>query len=281
MGDVRRIFDNYYFKGSQLHLRSKDLPEDEVIDTDDIIGVESVSADKQNIHIIEKLDTRQWKRKVLKFAFLEQEKHHNLATEWDTIRGKLMIFRPRRLLVLISSLSGSQNGQKRHNHILDIISTCNLQNIDGVVVLGGDGSYSQCANGLLERIQKDANIDYNNPDVKVKPTQLPIGHIPTGSLNLLSRLCFGCIDVETAALGIIKGKTYDIGIENIYADKKWVRGSLSCIYHGNINEFSVYVENFRWLKAARYAVVPLAQKIPGFRREGIHQSTLKDGNKDD
>lgn len=49
-----------------------------------------------------------------------------------------------------------------------------------MVLIGGDGGYQECINTLLKRTQNEAGIDYNDPDIKVKPLDIPIGLIPAG-----------------------------------------------------------------------------------------------------
>lgn len=57
---------------------------------------------------------------------------------------------------------------------------CFNYNIFSIVVVGGDGFYHEVLLGLTLRTQKEAEIDYNNPDaIFVKP-KIPFAIIPAG-----------------------------------------------------------------------------------------------------
>ena len=49
-----------------------------------------------------------------------------------------------------------------------------------IVIVGGDGTYSHCLNGLLRRVAKDAGVDVNDTQVPPVKAPLPIGVIPSG-----------------------------------------------------------------------------------------------------
>lgn len=46
--------------------------------------------------------------------------------------------------------------------------------------MGGDGTVLEVINTLLTRVQKEADLDYDQPTCKLKPLEIPIGIIPTG-----------------------------------------------------------------------------------------------------
>lgn len=47
--------------------------------------------------------------------------------------------------------------------------------------MGGDGTVLEVINTLLTRVQKEADLDYDQPTCKLKPLEIPIGIIPTGT----------------------------------------------------------------------------------------------------
>uniref|UniRef100_A0A8C5SKJ3 DAGKc domain-containing protein n=1 Tax=Laticauda laticaudata TaxID=8630 RepID=A0A8C5SKJ3_LATLA len=64
-------------------------------------------------------------------------------------------------------------------HALTLLKECNLNSFHGVVCVGGDGTVSEIAHGLLVRAQMDAGKNCDNAFVPVK-SQLPLGIIPAG-----------------------------------------------------------------------------------------------------
>lgn len=52
-----------------------------------------------------------------------------------------------------------------------------------IVCVGGDGTLSEIANGYLERCYLDDHIDWHNPDTVLPRPRLPIGVIPTGTME--------------------------------------------------------------------------------------------------
>ena len=49
--------------------------------------------------------------------------------------------------------------------------------------------YSECVNGLLERLQSDAQINIHDPKAQIRPSKISIGIIPAGNYCLY-RLAF-------------------------------------------------------------------------------------------
>ena len=49
-----------------------------------------------------------------------------------------------------------------------------------IVSVGGDGLFSECVNGLLERLQVDSQVDMHDPDSAITASKIPIGIVPAG-----------------------------------------------------------------------------------------------------
>uniref|UniRef100_A0A8C3MFX9 Uncharacterized protein n=1 Tax=Geospiza parvula TaxID=87175 RepID=A0A8C3MFX9_GEOPR len=64
-------------------------------------------------------------------------------------------------------------------HALSVLKECELQAFDGVVCVGGDGSVSEVAHGLLLRAQIDAGKDTEYVSKPVR-APVPLGVIPAG-----------------------------------------------------------------------------------------------------
>ena len=50
-----------------------------------------------------------------------------------------------------------------------------------IVAVGGDGMYSECVNGLLERLQTDAQVNINDPQAQIRASKISLGIIPAGN----------------------------------------------------------------------------------------------------
>uniref|UniRef100_A0A8C0H0K6 DAGKc domain-containing protein n=1 Tax=Chelonoidis abingdonii TaxID=106734 RepID=A0A8C0H0K6_CHEAB len=78
-----------------------------------------------------------------------------------------------------SCLKEILNVTEYEGHALSLLKECELHTFDGVVCIGGDGSTSEIAHGLLLRAQMDAGRD---TDYILSPVRapLPLGIIPAG-----------------------------------------------------------------------------------------------------
>ncbi|XP_056322052.1 ceramide kinase-like protein [Danio aesculapii] len=91
---------------------------------------------------------------------------------------------------------------ERKGHALSILKDCSLEDYDGVVCVGGDGSVSEVAHGLLLRAQMDAGRDTDSIFTPVQAA-LPLGVIPAGSTDVVACSLHGIRRAVTAALHII------------------------------------------------------------------------------
>uniref|UniRef100_A0A672NXQ9 Ceramide kinase-like n=1 Tax=Sinocyclocheilus grahami TaxID=75366 RepID=A0A672NXQ9_SINGR len=94
---------------------------------------------------------------------------------------------------------------KSHASVLyKITNDCSLEDYDGVVCVGGDGSIAEVAHGLLLRAQMDAGRDTDSIFTPLQAA-LPLGIIPAGSTNVVACSVHGIRRAMTAALHIIMG----------------------------------------------------------------------------
>lgn len=126
--------------------------------------------------------------------------------------------------------------------------TRDLSGVDGIVVIGGDGTFSNIAQGLLERTQRDAGLelrkknyseaadsspaDSSPADLSPKPffniatstfvsNSIPITQIPGGTGNAYAATTSGVQDAHSTAILIALGKTMYtdvIGAEELSED---------------------------------------------------------------
>ncbi|XP_032879723.1 ceramide kinase-like protein isoform X2 [Amblyraja radiata] len=85
-----------------------------------------------------------------------------------------------------------------------VLKECDIQEFDGVVCVGGDGTASEVARALLLRAQIDAGKDVDSNFTPVR-APLPLGIIPAGSTNILAFSVHGLKHPSTAAMHIIMG----------------------------------------------------------------------------
>ncbi|KAI4881003.1 hypothetical protein NFI96_003439 [Prochilodus magdalenae] len=93
---------------------------------------------------------------------------------------------------------------ERKGHALSVLKECSLEEYDGVVCVGGDGSVAEVAHGLLLRAQMDAGRDADSIFMPVQAA-LPLGVIPAGSTDAVACSVHGLRHPVTAALHIIMG----------------------------------------------------------------------------
>ncbi|XP_038645186.1 ceramide kinase-like protein isoform X2 [Scyliorhinus canicula] len=71
---------------------------------------------------------------------------------------------------------------EHEGHAFSVLKECDIQAFDGVVCVGGDGTVSEVAHGLLLRAQTDARRDIDSNFMPVRAS-LPLGIIPAGNLQ--------------------------------------------------------------------------------------------------
>ncbi len=108
---------------------------------------------------------------------------------------------------------------ERADHAKDFLQDCDLDKIDGVVCIGGDGMFGEIFNGLLTRSAREAgDIDLNKSDEasdwlssnRINRPPIRAGVIPGGSTDAVAMSMHGTNDVETATLHIILGNVINV-----------------------------------------------------------------------
>mgnify|MGYP001054920824 CR=1 FL=1 len=127
-------------------------------------------------------------------------------------------------------------------HARELTAHLALGNYDGLLVLGGDGTFHEVVNGIL-KMQKD------------RP--LPIGLIPGGSGNSLLH-DLGLTDPVAAAKAIVKRKTRFIDAAEIKM-KDDLMYSINLIGWGLVTDVGKRAELLRWLGTRRYTVSSIVE----------------------
>ena len=110
---------------------------------------------------------------------------------------------------------------ERANYAKDYIENCNLEGIDGVICIGGDGMFSEIFNGILRRSGFESGMSNENSDYQflssnklVRP-QCRVGVIPGGSTDAVATTLHGTNDIITATLHIILGDHCNVDISRL------------------------------------------------------------------
>lgn len=122
-------------------------------------------------------------------------------------------------------------------HAKEIATHLDLDNYDGLLALGGDGTFHEIVNGLFTRHDKK---------------MLPIGLIPGGSGNSLLH-DLGLTDPISAAKAIVAQNTRLIDTAEIEMDHI-IRYSINLIGWGLVTDVGKRAELLRWLGPRRYTV---------------------------
>ena len=127
-------------------------------------------------------------------------------------------------------------------HAQNKLNTCNLNDINRIIVLGGDGTMHEVINGMLTR--KDNK-------------NLPVGLLPTGSGNSLLH-DFKQLNIKDTLKKILNEQTQKIDLLEINTPKEKLF-STNMIGWGMVNDIGYQAENLRWIGPARYNVSSIIQ----------------------
>ena len=130
----------------------------------------------------------------------------------------------------------------------DYVRNLNLSNIDGLVIVGGDGTIHDAIVGLTTR-----------PDWE-KAIELPLGIIPGGTGNGLSKsllqLRNETYDPLNAAFLIAKGKQQNFDLAKVRQNKQKYYSFLSLAW-GLISDVDIESEKFKFLGSLRFDLYAL------------------------
>lgn len=174
----------------------------------------------------------------------------------------------KKFYVIVNPQSGRKKGPDFLDQIRPVLETNNLElmvmetqfagharelthqlafdKIDGLIVIGGDGTIHEVVNGLLTRQDKKT---------------LPIGLIPGGSGNSMM-VDVGLVNPLDAAKAIVSGHKRKIDVAEVKVDNK-ITFAFNIIGWGLATDVGVHAEKWRWLGPARYSIVAVLNIFKG------------------
>ncbi len=142
-------------------------------------------------------------------------------------------------------------------HAEELAGGLDFNMYDGLLVLGGDGTFHEVVNGILKRA-----------DGKT----LPVGLLPGGSGNSILH-DLSLTDPVAAAAAIVGGRTRFIDVAQI-TEKATLRYSINLIGWGLVTDVGERAETLRWLGPRRYTVSSLIEIL---RRKTRRANLVLDG----
>ncbi|NXN33873.1 CERKL protein, partial [Nycticryphes semicollaris] len=134
-------------------------------------------------------------------------------------------------------------------HALSVLKECELQAFDGVVCVGGDGSVSEVAHGLLLKAQIDAGKDTDYITTPVR-APVPLGVIPAGTTNILAYTLYGIKHAVTAALHIVMGHIQPVDVCTFSTPSKLLRFGFSAMFGFGARTLAL-AEKHRWMPSSQ------------------------------
>lgn len=206
--------------------------------------------------------------------------------------------RPKRLLLFVNPFGGKKRAlqiydysvkpifqlagidasvviSQRSNQVRDFIMTQSLEHFDGIVCIGGDGTFSEVFNGLIFRKISDlgkftqfeslsftcinnAKCNFfsgiNQADIldNIPKIEMPIGVIPAGSTDTVAYCLNGTTDIRTTVLNIVLGQIDGLDLSSVSNQNGIVKFYASVMSYGFLGDVAIESEKFRWMGPKRY-----------------------------
>ncbi|KAG9477414.1 hypothetical protein GDO78_002681 [Eleutherodactylus coqui] len=161
-------------------------------------------------------------------------------------------------------------------HALALLKECELQEYDGIVCVGGDGSVSEVVHGLLLRAQMDAGKAINGSLSPVR-APLPLGIIPAGTTNVLAYSLHGIRHSVTAALHIIMGNIQPVDACTFSSNDKLLWFGFSSMF-GFGGRTLALAEKHRWMPSSQRRDFAVIRTLANLKPESCDLSFLPISN---
>ncbi|NXL90045.1 CERKL protein, partial [Alectura lathami] len=157
-------------------------------------------------------------------------------------------------------------------HALSVLKECDLQAFDGVVCVGGDGSVSEVAHGLLLKAQIDAGKGTDCVPAPVR-APVPLGVIPAGTVNILAYTLYGIKHAVTATLHIVMGHTQPVDVCTFSTPSKLLRFGFSAMFGFGARTLAL-AEKHRWMPSNQRKDFAFVKTLADLRPEECELSFL-------
>ncbi|CAH0392523.1 unnamed protein product [Bemisia tabaci] len=207
-----------------------------------------------------------------------QNSDQNLVSRWiSTLNSfiEALTSRPKRLMMFVNPYGGKKQGvsifknvvkplldvakievdltiTQRPHHARDTINSSRLQDFDGIVCIGGDGTFSEVMNAVLFLAAKEKGVNINNLHTKIPASLVRIGVIPGGSTDSLAYSLHGTCDIQTAVIHIITGHSTGLDISSVHNGVNFCSFFVTVMAYGFLGDVLKESERFRWLGPKRY-----------------------------
>ncbi|KAJ3632119.1 hypothetical protein Zmor_022079 [Zophobas morio] len=135
------------------------------------------------------------------------------------------------LLVLFSSHPVTEYS----GHAKDIVYKSNLKNYDGLVCIGGDGTFNEVLDAVI-------SVD---SDICLSP-------LPGGSTNCLAYTTCGVATPVTSALHIVLGNHRPLDCAQVFNQGALVKHVVTMMSYGFLGDVMRTSEKYRWMGPSRY-----------------------------
>eukprot|EP00062_Callorhinchus_milii_P005931 gi/632945903/ref/XP_007888293.1/ PREDICTED: ceramide kinase-like protein [Callorhinchus milii] len=157
-------------------------------------------------------------------------------------------------------------------HAFSVLKECELQEFDGVVCVGGDGTASEVVHGVLLRAQMDAGRDTDSNFTPVR-APLPLGIIPAGSTNVIAFSVHGIKHPVTAAMHIIMGHHQAVDACTFHSHNGLLRFGFSAMF-GFGGRTLALAEKHRWMPPNQRRDFAIIKTLTNLKPEDCELSFL-------
>ncbi|XP_044299366.1 ceramide kinase-like [Varanus komodoensis] len=218
----------------------------------------------------------------------------NALQIWIHLHG---VTRPKSLLAFINPFGGRKQAVEIYRSqvaplfalagiYVQVVETCHakeardyilqqdLCDFDGLLSVGGDGTFNELMHALIERTQRKARVHEDDIDGELLPPRLRIGIIPAGSTDCICFATVGTNDPVTSALHIIIGDSQPMDVCSIWHNGKLLRYSVSLVGYGFYGDVVSASEKHRWMGPMRYTYAGAKAVLNNRSYEGMVEFQL-------
>ncbi len=230
---------------------------------------------------------------------------HRVLRHWEAVlraaaargegEGGLEGSRPKRLLVFVNPFGGRGRAQETYerkaapvfraagvdcdavrtrgpDHIAGHIAGCDdlAESFDGVVAVGGDGTFNQVMDALLRK--ENPSLDRTPPgggeDAPPSSSRLRVGVIPSGSTDVVAYTLHGTSDPESAAMHIVMGNERRVDAMGVFVADKLRCFAVTIASRGFFGNNVAWSERLRWMGPSRYEAAGVINFVANKNFEG-------------